>query len=217
MAWHDDDRETDPEQSEDFRDARPYHERREDYVDHIADAHDVDRDVADRALEKIENHTLGVMADVRHFGFGGVRHVESSGEGWNYRSKKTWARAHVGDVPLGGKVNASQTWVRPMGVAHNLFHSGTQTPISEEHEGDPDYDPSWDEESHRQDREEREFYSPGEYADDPETDLPRFLRHTDGSYTCLDGHHRVAADLLLGKPSTRGYVIHEKQLAGARS
>jgi hypothetical protein len=212
MAWHDDDREDESEGHESYRDTRPYHVRREDYVDHIAFVHGVDRGAADRALEKIENHTQSLHGDSRNFGFSEyVDDARSRAGGAEMRTPELWHRAHVAQVPLKG-MKASQSWVRPLGVAHNLFHPGMRAPEEEGVEGDPDYDPSWDEERHR----ETDEMMAREYGDKPQpkTDLPRFLRHRDGSYTCLDGHHRVAADLLLGKKSIPGRVIHEKQLAG---
>lgn len=213
MAWHDDDRENEPDQWEDFRDARPYSQRRDGLVDQIADAHDVPRENADRALEKIENHSQSIMADSKHFGFSDyVSDARSHAGNAEMRTPELWHRAHVAQVPLKG-MKASQSWVRPSGVAHNLFHPGTRAPEEEGVEGDPDYNPEWDEDRHR----ETDEMMSHEYGGKPQpkTDLPRFLKHTDGSYTCLDGHHRVSADLLLGKESIPGRVIHEKQLTKA--
>lgn len=211
MAWHDDDRENEPDGAEDFRDKRPYHERRPGLVDHISFVHDVDHDVADRALEKIENHSTSLNAPSIHFGFAGHTDDARSRAGTaEMRTPELWHRAHVAEVPLKG-MKASQSWVRPSGVAHNLFHPGMRAPEEDGVEGDPDYDPEWDEDRHRETDEMMHHEYDGKPQ--PQTDLPRFLRHTDGSYTCLDGHHRVAADLLLGKASIPGRVIHEKQLA----
>jgi hypothetical protein len=213
MAWHDDDPETDPDGLGEVQGRRPYYKRREDLVDHIADVHDVPRENADRALEKIENHIeSGNLADSSHFGFSGYASGQARADagGAEMRTPELWHRAHVADVPLKG-MKASQSWVRPSGVAHNLFHPGSRAPEEDGAEGDPDYNPEWDEDRHR----EIDDMVGSNYGEKPQpkTDLPRFLKHTDGSYTCLDGHHRVSADLLLGKESIPGRVIHEKQLA----
>lgn len=209
MAWYDDDRETDPNPHEfgDYRDKRPYDTRRPELVEHIADAHDVPPDAADRALEKIENHTGSRYAPAVHFGFSSHHDLGDDPP----RSAKFWSKAEVTDVPLKG-MKASQDWVRPASVAHNLFNPGSREPMDDETIGDPDYDPEWDDEFRREsdeyeDQERRQSGDP----EPAETDLPRFIRHSDGTHTCADGHHRVSVAILLGKKTIRGRVVDEHQ------
>lgn len=213
MAWHNDDREDEIEGATGdygFRDTRPYEVRRPELVKHIAYVHDVPEHAAGRALSLVEqglrrNQPFGNTSE---YGLG--KHAfrpfdEFPQEHRNrmYRSEPWHHEAQEEDVPLKSVV-PTQSWVRHSGVAHNLFHPEMHAPEEEGAEGDPDYDPEWDE-----DRREEAESGWDEEADGvkPPTRLPRFYRHTDGTVYSMDGHHRLAADAALGKTHVRGLVL----------
>jgi hypothetical protein len=126
---------------------------------------------------------------------------------------ETWRGRPVEQVPT-DEIHASQHFIRPSSVAHNLFWPGHRQPMSDEETGDPDAEPepepedvTEDDEYHQHDR------SPQESADERELHRnAKFLERHDGRIECVDGHHRAAADMILGKTTTPGQLIHERDL-----
>jgi hypothetical protein len=186
--------------------------RRNRYIKHISDAHGVDDKAATNALKHVFNQGLGGgFGDPKDYGF-----ASSANQMTHYphsmRKKlmdpKTWAGKQAEDIPLHQEIHASQNFIRPDSVAHNLFHPGKRQASEDRAVGDPDYDPSWDEDAHHEEDGESES-TPEERA---LHGTARFMRRNNGSLEVVDGHHRVASDMLLGKPHTRGVVLHERDL-----
>lgn len=212
MAWHDDDRSTDPEEVEADRDTRPYHQRRPELVKHIALVHDVPEHAAGKALGVVERHLSSpgaIFANPRDYGFNGhvdSEHLDNDHPGLmtNLRNHRAWRGMEPEKVPA-HKIVATQSWVRPSGIAHNLFHKGEKQPIYDTVEGDPDYDPNWDSDAHGEDEHWREKDAPGSTMLGKHA---RFFHDTaKDRYYLLDGHHRIGTDMLLGKSHVEG-VVH---------
>ncbi len=185
--------------------------RRSRYVKQIAHAHGVGEKVAQGALRHVYSDISQgtVFASPVDYGFASQSHLPYSHrvEG-KLKDPATWAGKEPQDVSLREPVHASQTFIRPHSVAHNLFHPGKPQPIYDETVGDPDHDPDWD----------RDGMDEEEGDETPEEkalgEVPRFMRRSSGRLDQVDGHHRTAADMLLGKSHTRGVVIHERDLEG---
>lgn len=99
-------------------------------------------------------------------------------------------------------------YIQRVADAHNLFHPGHPEPLEHEAKGDPDYNPRWDD----GDRDESESGSEESPEQKALGNHPRFIRRHNGRLEVADGHHRVAADMVLGKTHTRGVMIHERDL-----
>jgi hypothetical protein len=122
---------------------------------------------------------------------------------------ETWKGRPVQQVSLSQPLHATQNFIRPHSIAHNLFHPGKKEPDTEDQAvGDPDHDPDWS-------RDEEEWHEEG--GETPEQrELHKnvfFMKRHNGRMEVVDGHHRVATDMLLGKKTTPGIVIHERDLA----
>lgn len=184
--------------------------RRNRFIKHISDAHGVDEKAATGALKHVITRGLGGFDDPTSYGFASsanqMTHYSHSTR-QKLMDPKTWAGKQEEDIPLHQEIHASQNFIRPDSVAHNLFHPGKREP-QDEAVGDPDYDPSWDENLHH-DEDEASSETPEQRA---LHGTARFMRRTNGSLEVVDGHHRVAADMLLGKSHTRGVVLHERDL-----
>lgn len=117
---------------------------------------------------------------------------------------ENWHHVPVGSVPL-KNIHATQEGVNARGVAHNLFHPGKLPPVSwpgQEHSseiGDPDVDPDSHDHAERAEA----------IGADEASKVPRFYRDKTGKTYVADGHHQVAAALLLKKPSIQGRVWDE--------
>ena len=184
-------------------------EREQRYIRQIADAHGVDHDTAHRALKHVVNALTGETPWQRpeEVGFASAPHSGHHELPEEIFSDHSWVRAPVHDVPV-HELHASQTYISPLNVAHNLFHPGHRPPGNDEEFGHPDVRPPkrWS----RADEQD-------EYAETGgPTDLPRMIRQTDGSHVVTDGHHRVATDMLLGKSHTRARVLDIRDLGGKR-
>lgn len=118
---------------------------------------------------------------------------------------ENWHHVPVTGVSLKQPIHATQDGVGAKLVAHNLFHPGKLPPVSyaghaTEHEvGNPDVDPD------SFSREERERQTNPDEA----SKVPRFYRDKQYKLHVADGHHQVAAALLLGKDSIPGRVWDE--------
>lgn len=216
MSWHNDDRSDEDEELKEFRDTRPYHERRPGLVDHISFVHDVPRHAADEALSQVEHglskrERTGRPSRLGHTtDYGFYQHFPLSDHKpdlhEHLRDARNWKHAEVDHIPT-DEIRSTQSWVRHNGVAHNLFHPGLRTPYQEGIEGDPDYDPELDEDVWHEDDHNRDELNKENPESAHETNLPKFYRDEHGAHYTLDGHHRVAADLILGKSHIEGRVL----------
>lgn len=114
----------------------------------------------------------------------------------DYEGPARWGHLDTQDVNLRHGVHATQEGITPRMVAHNLFHPGKLMPTERHNVGNPDYDPDEEDASSRAHADGVEMHS----------DQSRFYRPEHGPTYTADGHHRVAADLLLGKTHTKGLV-----------
>ena len=186
-------------------------ERGNRYVAQVAQAHSVPEKTARNALKHVHNHIESMHSSPEDFGF-----ASSANQQMHYslpmRRKlmdpKTWEGHQTEQVSLQQPLHASQNFIRPNRVAHNLFHPGHEVAEEDQAVGDPDYKPEWDQERREESREDLES-SPEERALHEQA---RFMRRRSGRLEVVDGHHRVAADMLLGKSHTPGVVIHERDL-----
>lgn len=187
----------------------PLHSRVQDYRKRIAAAHGVDEASAGSAL----NHVIGAMEsrsnDPTHYGFASSIHSnrrfrpQTRAKLW---TPSTWHGAEDTQVSLHQPIHATQNYIRPSGIAHNLFHPGSRP--AEMNEGDPDYDPQQDHEMwHVSD--DSAHFSDEDIAMHAKS---RFLQRRNGKLEVIDGHHRVAGDMLLGKSHTPGLLLHERDL-----
>lgn len=186
-------------------------DRRNRYIKQIGDAHGVDEPAATRALKHVFHHLHEGYGEESptSYGFASAAHDRKGHYSIPMTRKimdpETWKNSPVQDVSLHEPIHATQSYIKPSHVAHNLFHPGQKAPESEpEATGDPDYHPSWG-----------QFEDDSGEASQAERDLEnhaRFVRRNDGRLEVGDGHHRVAADLLLGKSHTRGRIVHERDL-----
>lgn len=212
MPWWNGERTFDHEGDDEYplRDPEePLKERGQRYAHQVAKAHGVPHEDAERAIKHVLGdvsqgvHSTGPI----HYGF-----ASQDDQATHYPMRqihklmdpKTWEGKPIQDIPL-HEVHATQNFLRPHSVAHNLFHPGQKQPWEDHAVGDPDYHPD----ENRDDSDESEY-------DDPQQEklhsLPRFVHNQYGEIELADGHHRVAADMLLGKTHTRGVMIHHSEL-----
>lgn len=193
--------------------------RRNRYVSQIVDRHNVPRKAAFEAMMHVAGH-LEDDSVYRHpsdYGFASApsRNREHYGTEMTKRLQDpaTWRGRPVEQVRT-DEIHATQDFIRPSSVAHNLFWPGHRQPVSDDETGDPDLEPeaephdvTEDDEYHQHDR------SPGTSAEQRELHRhAKFVERHDGRIELADGHHRVAADMLLGKATTPGHLIHEREL-----
>ena len=184
------------------------------YVSQVVDRHNVSRGAAEKAIKHVLQHHdhSTVFKSPTEYGFASVSNQDSH---YSYEmtnkllDPETWRGRKVQQVALHQPIHATQNFIRPSSVAHNLFHPGKKQPDCTEHAiGDPDYDPSWDQ------SDEDEWHEEG--GETPEQrELHKnvfFMKRNNGRMEVVDGHHRVATDMLLGKSHTPGIVIHEREL-----
>jgi hypothetical protein len=178
-------------------------QRRDRYLQHIQNAHGVDRESALRAARVVQSSPNPVEA-----GFAsqpsGTRHPVRGSE-----DDGVWANAPIEDVDLSKPVHATQNWLHQRHLFHNLFHPGKKPPSHDPDAGHPDIDPDED-----RDEEDEAYWDRNDNGHP--LDLPRMIRQTEGSHVVHDGHHRVAADMLLGKATTRARVLDIRDLLGRR-
>lgn len=214
MAWFDND--IDHEYEEGLRpEGETLPERGNRYVRQIAQTHGVPEEHARNVAKTLLGHVKGGTSDPRAYGFSSAAEDRqghySIPQTRALMDHRTWAGKKPEQVDISQGVHATQNYVDPNRVAHNIFHPGKKAPWYEHHAtGDPDYDPAWD-------GDEDEDGSGMEMDHDSVQNRKlenhtRFVRRNNGDLEVADGHHRVAADLLLGKTHTPGVVIHENEL-----
>ncbi|MGN6635999.1 MAG: GNAT family N-acetyltransferase, partial [Oryzihumus sp.] len=190
--------------------------RRGQYVQQVADAHHVSPAAAHRVIAQVAGDLDSDKAftDGRKYGFAsephGHRDVFSEQQIKHLMTPELWHGVPVTQVPTEG-IHATQNWLRPRTLAHNLFHPGKKLGQVDDEEGHPDFDPD------DLPREE-EDYDDIDEGSRPRPDLGehvRYMRREDGRMQLLDGHHRAAIDIALGKKTTPGTVIDEAKLRAA--
>jgi hypothetical protein len=210
MPWWNGEREHEYEGDEKYplRDPEePLKERGQRYVRQVAEAHGVEHGAAQKAVKHVlEDVPHGHSVSPGFYGFASQddqRTHYSMPQIHKLMDPKTWEGKPVEDIPL-DEVHATQNFLRPKSVAHNLFHPGQKQPDEDEAVGDPDYHPD-------QNRDPEAHWH--EYPDQEKLhSQARFVRNQYGEIEVADGHHRVAADMLLGKSHTRGVMIHHSEL-----
>lgn len=220
-AWWNNDRDYEYEGDDEYplRDPNEHpKDRGQRYVSQIVDRHNVTRGAAEKALKHVLQHHdhSTIFKSPEDYGFASSANQMSHYSGdmiEKLMDPATWQGRKVQQVALHQPLHATQNFIRPKSIAHNLFHPGKKQPEYEEGAvGDPDVDPN-DMQS-----DEDEWYEEG--GETPEQrELHKnvfFMKRHNGRMEVVDGHHRVAADMLLGKSHTPGIVIHERELEGGR-
>lgn len=171
-------------------------QRRDRYVQKVQDVHGVDHNTALNVLKAVSKNLdpvgAGFATQPQH-SYDKVHQQLPKG----YIDHDTWDRAPILDVDLRHPVHATQNWLKRDQMFHNLFHPGKKPPDEPDLMGHPDVDPD----DHRDSEEDDAYW------DSRHGDQPAFIRQTDGSHVLIDGHHRVATDMLLGRPTSRGRVV----------
>lgn len=213
MAWYDNDVDHDYEEG-----LRPkgetLPERGNRYVQQISQTHGIPPEHARAIAKTLLGHVKNGTMDPREYGFASAAHDRqghySLPQTRALMDHRTWAGKKPEQVDISQGVHATQNYVDPDRVAHNIFHPGKKAPWAEPHAtGDPDYDPSWDGGDEEGSGLERDHDSVQNRKLENHT---RFVRRNNGDLEVADGHHRVAADLMLGKTHTPGVVLHENEL-----
>src|SRR6185437_9187997 len=185
--------------------------RAERYVHQVAEKHDVGPEIARSALRHLSRDLDAGTPHVsaRSYGFA----EEPHGFGVNdeffkgddriraLNRPELWDHVPVTHVST-DEIHASQNWVMPKLVAHNVFWPGKKTSGYDGDLGHPDLDPD--------DAPQEDFSDVAESERHP--DLGRhalMVRRRDGRLQVADGHNRVAADMLLAKETTPAKVIDE--------
>lgn len=185
--------------------------RRNRYVSQIVDRHNVTRTAAREAMMHVAGHLEDNYATHHPTEYGFASAPPFARDHYSHEmtgrlmDPETWRHRPVEQVPT-DEIHASQHFIRPHSVAHNLFWPGHRQPISEEETGDPDIEPE---------PEEPDIEDDYEYESADERELHRnakFLERANGRIECVDGHHRAAADMILGKKTTPGQLITEREL-----
>lgn len=216
MAWWNDEREHEYEGDDEYPLRDPEEslkDRGQRYVQQIVDQHGVHPEKAKVALRKvIKHHDEGhLYVSPTDYGFASQadqRDHYSHEMSAKLMDPKSWEGKKPTQVSLKQPIHATQNFIRPQSIAHNLFHPGQKQVWEEDAIGDPDYSPS--------DNPPDDDYEDYEDGPSPEEQAlhghARFLKRNNGKLELADGHHRVAADIALGKTHTNGVVIHEHEL-----
>jgi hypothetical protein len=179
-------------------------QRRDRYVQHVQQAHGVDRDTALGAIQEIVRHRsvpVAPFASTPGKPPSGMRLPEE------VDFKEAWDYAPVEHVDLRKPVHASQNFLHQHYLEHNLFHPGEVPPREREEVGHPDA-------SSNDDPDDEDYQWHTDASENGPRDLPRLIRQTDGSHVVVDGHHRMATELLLNKPTTQARVLDIRHLSG---
>ncbi|MBZ5712750.1 hypothetical protein [Nannocystis pusilla] len=195
-----------------LRDPRETWEQREQRLARrVSEAHGVTHEVAAGALRRV---IAGLRSGVARFeateyGFASAADrssalLDSPAGMERLRAAETWSWRPLEEVDLAGPLHAIQTHIRHSLVAHNLFHPDKKPALRDEVIGDPDYDPLRDLAAV-----EATWPEPREYEF---LRHPCFWRTRHGQVMVVDGHHRVATDLLLAKTFILGRVLHQSEL-----
>lgn len=185
-------------------------ERRERYLQQVQTAHGVDRDTAHEAISRVARAMRGGgrLSPV-DAGFASQPAPPRKGVDLpeEVDFKDAWDRAPVRHIDLSRGVHASQTFLHPRYLAHNLFHPGEVPPNEGDMVGHPD-------ELSNDDPEDEDYQWHTDASENGPRDLPRVIRQTDGSYVVADGHHRLATELMLGKRTTAARELDVRHLSG---
>lgn len=210
MPWWNNEREFEHEGDDEYplRDpSESLRDRGQRYKQRVMENHGVGASVAQGAIQHVVKHLEDDSAskDPTEYGFASSSRAHDHWGpemGMRLMDPHTWKGRVPQQVDLTEPIHASQDFVRPSSVAHNLFHPGKKQPEAEDEAvGDPDYDPD-------DTREEDESDHGGE---DHHSQV-YFMRRNSGRMEVVDGHHRVATNLLLGKKKMQGVVIHENEI-----
>lgn len=213
MPWWNNEREFEHEGDDEYplRDpSETLRERGQRYKTQVMSNHGVDGPTAQRAIQHVVKHLDEghVWKDPTEYGFASSNRGDSH---WpmdvqqRLMDPHTWKGRQPQEVDLTEPIHASQDFLRPSSVAHNLFHPGKRQPEYEDDAvGDPDYDPD----DTREDEDPSDDHSLHSQV--------YFMRRNNGRMDVVDGHHRVATNLLLGKKSMPGIVIHENEIPRRR-
>lgn len=189
----------------------PLKSRGQRYKARVMHNHEVDGPTAQHAIQHVVRHLMddAIYKDPTEYGFASSSRALDH---WpvdvqqRLMDAHTWKGRQPQEVDLTEPIHASQEFIRPDSVAHNLFHPGKRQPdYDDEAVGDPDYDPD----DYRDEPE-------GEPQDHSVHSQVYFMRRNNGRMDVVDGHHRVATNLLLGKKSMPGIVIHENEIPRRR-
>lgn len=214
MPWWNGEREFEYEGDDEYplRDpSEPLRERGQRYKQHVMDNHGVDGPTAQKAIQHVVRHLDEdhIWKDPTEYGFASSSRAHDH---WpmdvqmRLMDPHTWKGRKPQEVDLTEPIHASQDFVRPSSVAHNLFHPGKRQPdYDEDAVGDPDYDPDLAREDDVPESEDHGLHS-----------QVYFMRRNNGRMDVVDGHHRVATNLLLGKKKMQGVVIHENEIPRRR-
>lgn len=193
-AWHDKNWD---EADEEVRDPGESHaDRRTRHIEQLQATHGVTPKAATQAYDTITGHLNNTRhLTPKHFG------MEPSDLRGDPLTAREWHETEPEEIDLTKhKLHTIQGWVSASGVAHKMFHPDGRYPDEAEHlVGDPDHDPDdghYDDGWGHEDEDER---PPGDYA--------RVIHHG-GKYHVINGNHRLAADLLMGHPTTYARVHH---------
>lgn len=214
MPWWNKDLDYEYESDEDYPIRDPeetLQERGARYRQQVVDNHGVAPEDAQRAIQHVVGHLDGghrwkAPTDYGFASNGDQRSHYSMHMTAKLMDPSTWEGKPVQDISTDEPIHASQNFIRPQSIAHNLFHKGQKETWDDNAVGDPDYNP--------------EHYDDGDEEDEGDStpeeralhDHARFVRRRNGRLEVADGHHRVGTDLLLGKPHTRGVIVHEDEL-----
>lgn len=212
MPWWNNEREHEYEGDDEYPLRDPEEslkERGQRYAAQVAKAHGVPHEHAVKAIKRVlEDVPHGHGSSPNYYGFASQddqRTHYSMPQVRKLMDPKTWEGKPVTDIPI-HEVHATQTFLRPKSVAHNLFHPGQKQPWEDEAIGDPDYHPH---ENLPDDDSEPDYYDPEQ---EKLHSVPRFVKNKYDEIEVADGHHRVAADILLGKTHSRGVMLHHSEL-----
>jgi hypothetical protein len=181
------------------------------HTQQIAAAHGVSPTAARRAYIAVTDAIRARKHQPTDYGF--ASQPKTDRHGWmetpipddhdihDYEGPRRWGHLESEQVDIHRGVHATQQQMDPHAVAHNLFHPGKLVPTSKRNLGNPDHDPDQEDHAARAEADGVEGNS----------DLTRFHRTSNGRLNLADGHHRLAADLLLGKTHTSGLVWNDKK------
>ena len=181
-------------------------QRRERYIRRVQDVHGVDRDTALGAIKVVAGYARGQTIQP----FSSIpRQIGRNGRDLpeEVDFKSAWDHAPVHDVDLRKPVHASQNFLHSHYLAHNLFHPGEVPPSHQDEVGHPDA-------MSNEDPDDEDYQWHTDDSENGPRDLPRLIRQTDGSHVVVDGHHRMATELLLRKPTTKARVLDVRHLSG---
>lgn len=177
------------------------------HVQQIADAHGVSlpqahkayRAVTDMLRRSPHDHpatSVGFTSQPKDHGWYEENPIPDDHDIHDHDGPERWAHLNPEQVDISRGVHATQPPMKPHMLAHNLFHPGKLIPTEEHLVGDPDHDPDIETHDARAEADGTEANS----------EQRRFYRPRNGKLYVADGHHRVAADLMLGKKQVSGLV-----------